>query len=562
MVIRGVQFVYQEEFAIDASSQLILFQTVTPASVSKMGNKRKRGAKESANTVPVSQKRAKTEAKPFIAAAAALPPPPPPRQPPPQQAKKPPVDRKKFLLEKEPFPEQLTTTQERLREAALYDFLGSEDDTERLDAANIIISALLDGEGVSESTLDRHLEKRLFRGLASGRNASRLGFSIVLTEIIQQLFGEKDLALSRYRGLTFDLLLNTFMEKTKPVGNISGQEERDHYLGQLFGIECFVRANVVFQDKERWDAVMECLLKIAKKKVSMRSQCVWVIIQAVTQMKKKVAEQTLQKITDAGLAKTPEAVGLWIVVLGRFPDVKVPAKTWQDPLASKSLQDLAAVLKDSGRSEDNVVDGGPKHKQGTWSAQLHFVWDIVLAHFIKSSLKGDGTSDQFKLFWTRVVDQGFFSKNSTDVQKFSGFMVFQKFLEGGASQPFVIDNLFSKNMMTCLMNQAAKDERFLHRAATKALKAIEIVVEKDHDLVLPVLQELLGDNGAYNFDERTKSKTIEKILQHTQAKHGKLVIDAIRRLVLLTPETYVPLSLSLFPHLVDVDTMKNCESNN
>lgn len=500
------------------SNQNVSAYTLIP--LPKMGNKRKRGAKESANGVPLSQKRAKTEAKTDVSAP----------------AKKAAVDNKKYLLDKEPFPEQLTTTQERLREGALYNFLGSEDDTERLDAANTIISALLDGEGVSESVLDRHLEKRLFRGLASGRNASRLGFSIVLTEIIQQLFGEKDLSSSRYRGLTFDFVLNTLMEKTKPVGNISGQEERDHYFGQLFGIECFVRANVVFQEQERWEAIMNCLLKVAKKKVSMRSQCVWVIIQAVTQMKKKVAEQTLQKIADAGLAKSPEAVGLWIVVLDKFRDLQVPAKTWRDPLASKSLQDLASVLKDSGRSEDNAVDGAPKHKQGSWSAQLHFVWDIILAHFIKSSLKGDGTSDQFKLFWTRVVDQGFFSKGAADVQKFSGFMIFQKFLEGGASQPFVIDNLFSKNLMICLMNQAAKEDRYLHRAATKALKAIETVVEKNPDLVLPVLQELLGDNGAYNFDERTRSKTIEKILQHTQAKHGKLVIDAIRRLVLLTPE--------------------------
>ena len=80
----------------------------------------------------------------------------------------------------------------------------------------------------------RHLEKRLFRGLASGRNASRLGFSLVLTEIMSQLFGEKDLANSKYTGLPFDRVLGILLEKTQSVGSVPGQEERDHFFGQLF----------------------------------------------------------------------------------------------------------------------------------------------------------------------------------------------------------------------------------------------------------------------------------------------------------------------------------------
>ena len=52
------------------------------------------------------------------------------------------------------------------REVELYDLLGSEDTAERLNAASAIVSGLLDGDGVEESTLQRHLERRLFRGLA------------------------------------------------------------------------------------------------------------------------------------------------------------------------------------------------------------------------------------------------------------------------------------------------------------------------------------------------------------------------------------------------------------
>src|SRR5271168_4505974 len=111
------------------------------------------------------------------------------------------------------------------REVQLYDLLSSEDSEERLSAANAIVSGLLGGEGVEESTLRRHLERRLFRGLASGRKGARLGFSVVLTEILGQLFGVKNLATKRYTNLTFDKVLDFLVAKTKPDGDLSGQEE-------------------------------------------------------------------------------------------------------------------------------------------------------------------------------------------------------------------------------------------------------------------------------------------------------------------------------------------------
>ena len=77
----------------------------------------------------------------------------------------------------------------------------------------------------------RHLERRLFRGLASGRKAARLGYSVVITEILVQLFGETTEKKAKYAAVTLDRLLDILSAKTKPEGDLSGQEERDHYLG-------------------------------------------------------------------------------------------------------------------------------------------------------------------------------------------------------------------------------------------------------------------------------------------------------------------------------------------
>ncbi|KAK0728926.1 DNA polymerase phi-domain-containing protein [Apiosordaria backusii] len=418
------------------------------------------------------------------------------------------------------------TGEDRKREAELYDQLGREDETDRLKAAHAIISSLLSGEGVDERILRRHLEKRLFRGLASGRNASRLGFSLVLTEILGQLFGKEDLANKRYTGLNFEEVKKILVRSTTPFGNLAGQEERNHWFGQLFGVECFVRSGTLFQDGKRWEEILGLLLQLSMKKSWLKTQCGYVIVQAVAQMGKKMAEETLAKLAEEGFAKTPEGVGIWITALDKFPDMKVPSQPWRNPLAASSLAALPAALKDSGREQ---TSDEKKPKAGNWTAQLHFVWDLILAHFAKAGQKSEAeASEQFEQFWNRVVDEGFFSKNSSDSQKFSGFMIFQKMLESAPSCEFILKTLFSKNLMACLMNQAAKEDRYLHRAAIKGLKALEAAAQQNPTWLPTILKGLFGKHGAYNFDQRTNAKTIDKLLQHTTSDTIKPVLKVLQ----------------------------------
>jgi DNA polymerase phi len=124
--------------------------------------------------------------------------------------------------------------------------------------------------------------------------------------------------------------------------------------------------------------------------------------------------------------------------------------------------------------------------------------------------------------------ESFFSKNASDSQKFSGFMIFQKMLEGATESPFMVSVLFSKNLMVSLMNQASKEDRYLHRAAVKALKGIEAVVEKAPHLLPTVLKELLGKHGAYNFEQRTNTKTVDKLLQQTTPATVKQVLKILQ----------------------------------
>lgn len=107
-------------------------------------------------------------------------------------------------------------------------------------------------------------------------------------------------------------------------------------------------------------------------------------------------------------------------------------------------------------------------------------------------------------------------------------MIFQKILEGASDHQLIVAALFSKNFMASLMNQAAKEDRYLHRAAIKALKGIEGVIEMTPDLLPTVVKELLGKHGAYNFDQRTNTKTLEKLLQHTTPATVKSVLKLVQ----------------------------------
>jgi DNA polymerase phi len=291
------------------------------------------------------------------------------------------------------------------REVQLYDLLSSEDSSERLNAANAIVSGLLGGDGVEESTLQRHLERRLFRGLASGRKGARLGFSVVLTELLAQLLGTKDLATEKYTGLTFDKVLGFLVAKTKPDGDLSGQEEKDHFLGLLFGLQSFVRAKILFGDEDRWDTILGKLLELAKKKPWIREECGWVIVEALAQMDQSQAEHTLVSLHDAGLALSPEGVGIWLTAKNRFPDMKFPTKPWgQSGNPLEHLKSLAKALKESS-NEDESDKTKQAMQTGNWNPQLHFVWKVVLAQYAEAATeKKHGIKSEFENFWKVAVD--------------------------------------------------------------------------------------------------------------------------------------------------------------
>ncbi|KAN0122064.1 DNA polymerase phi domain containing protein [Hyaloscypha variabilis] len=473
-----------------------------------MGSKRKRAAHDASAGAPAPKKQQKNVEKPAS-----------------KSSSKPATD--PTPLDTSPFIDNPKGADLK-REVQLYDLLSSEDSSERLNAANAIVSGLLGGEGVAEPTLQRHLERRLFRGLASGRKGARLGFSVVLSEILAQLLGEKDLAAQKYTGLTFDKVLGFLVAKTKPEGDLSGQEEKDHFLGLLFGLQSFVRAKVLFEDENRWDTILGKLLELAKKKPWIREECGWVIVEALAQMDQSQAEGTLESLHDSGLALSPEGVGIWLTAKNRFPDMKFPTKPWgQSGNPLEHLKSLAKALKESSNEDES--DKTKQAKQtGNWNPQLHFVWKVVLAQYAAAAKeKKHGIRTEFENFWKVAVDENLFSASASRERKFWGFLLFQHVLQDSAPYGKLLSSIFSHNLVRCLINHVQETDRFLNRAADKSLKILIRSVEIDPKLLVIILPRIIGGCGTYNFDKVTKTKTVEKLLSLVDDENAVPVIKVL-----------------------------------
>ncbi|OBT85679.1 hypothetical protein VE02_05935 [Pseudogymnoascus sp. 03VT05] len=475
-----------------------------------MGGKHKRQAQDAPAGAPAAKKQAK-EAK---------------KDPNKKETRKSAAAAKRVAVEAEPLPilpfVDNAKGPELKREVQLYDQLSSEDAAERLAAADAVVSGLLMGEGASETTMQRHLERRLFRGLASGRKGARLGFSIVLTEVLGQMFGGED----KYPGLGFEKVLEILKLKTKPEGDLSGQEEKDHALGLLFGLQCFVRAKILFSGEEkRWEVVFDSLIYLCGKKPWLREEVGWVVVEALAQMSQSQAETTLKRLFEAGLAASPEGVGIWIAARRQFPDMKFPPKPWGssgNPL--EHLKSLGKALKESSSPEGE----GQAKQTGNWNPQLHFVWGMIVDQYVAGARAGDeDVADEFEKFWKVAVDENLFSASASRERKFWGFLLFQKMLTDSSDYKELLVSVFSPNLVRCLINHMSQEDRFLHRAAEKSLRAVQQMAEAHPHTIPTVLPKLIGDNGFYNFDQVTKTKTIDKMLGWASGKDAEAVVDIL-----------------------------------
>ncbi|KAE8373088.1 DNA polymerase phi-domain-containing protein [Aspergillus bertholletiae] len=420
----------------------------------------------------------------------------------------------------------------------IYEDLASEKDEIRLKAAQALVSQFTPDKNATDDQIQKTL-RRLFRGLCSSRKAARIGFSIALTEILSQILS------SPRESSEFDIpkVVGLWESQSSSSGSESGQEQRDHHFGRLFGAEAIIKSSILFKPEapfSEWTKLLDLVFALAKKKPWIREECGWIIYRCIYELSAqkadaKFVESALEHLCTNELARTPEGVAIWLAAKDLFPKVKLPTKVWKhdDPLDAKERNQLAKVMKESSVSEGEGENKGSNAKQsGVWNSKLHFAWDAVLSRLSEASAKESKSKTSrlsFIDFWAEVVDNGLFAASSSDERKYWGFLLFVKVLNDCPLQ--LASLVFTKNLVRCLTNQLAVEDRYLHRMAAKAAKTIQTRVSKEPEFAAASVNGLMGSAGAVNFDQVTKTKTVEKIVVEANLDALKQIVPLFEKLI-------------------------------
>jgi DNA polymerase phi len=302
--------------------------------------------------------------------------------------------------------------------AKVYDELADDQEHKRLKAAHTLLSKVFKSGVTSDDQLKAILN-RLFRGLCSSRKSARLGFSVALTELLSQVAGSTEDALSISTSAVIDIL----EAQTTAEGSISGQDERDHHFGRIFGAEAILKSDILFKrsDPEQWKRLLELLCNVSLKKPWLRQECGWVLYTCLadptTALPEAFAQDAIQLLITKKLIRTPEGVAIWLTIQRTYPNIDLPKSVWKHghPLATKDIKTLADILKDAKTQSERGSDEHEAQGSASWSANLHFAWDVVLLKLYQkeSEIGGatNGTSKKpsegtisFQTFWQTAVE--------------------------------------------------------------------------------------------------------------------------------------------------------------
>jgi DNA polymerase phi len=127
--------------------------------------------------------------------------------------------------------------------------------------------------------------------------------------------------------------------------------------------------------------------------------------------------------------------------------------------------------------------------------------------------------------------ESLFSSSSSEERKFWGFLFFLKSLDR-VSTPENLAVMFSKNLMRCMINQLADAERYLNKAAAKTSRALIAKAEAAAWMAPVIFKQLVANNGTPNFDNLTKTKTVDKVICSADESGLVQIVEELRNVIL------------------------------
>ncbi|ORY76630.1 DNA polymerase V [Protomyces lactucae-debilis] len=368
---------------------------------------------------------------------------------------------------------------------------------------------------------------RLSRGLASNREAARLGFSACLSELLRAL-----------PLIDLSFVLASIERSTTPVGNVKGQETRDYQFGRLFGLQAIVTSGMLVRketSKEQIRDLVGMLFELSLSKGWLRESCASVIIQVLDMMDataanqgkaqgklskslaklpRKTAEMVHEMLESSHMEKTMEGLALHLTCT-RLGSKKALGGTWKNDnlLASENLPAIASIMLEQSVTDkaDAAEETDDVKATGTWKPKLHFAWVVLLKAIIRADASAETETITLARFWRQLVDEAMFSQSASHERKFHGLQLLPTALAMVPSGQ--VSDLFSANLLRTLINQMGQEDRYLHKAAKSTLQQIVAICEAQPSKAMSVVRQLMDTNqGTIMFDRLSKTKTCEQIM--------------------------------------------------
>ncbi|XP_046864871.1 rDNA transcriptional regulator pol5-like isoform X2 [Xenia sp. Carnegie-2017] len=403
--------------------------------------------------------------------------------------------------------------------------LASTNETTRVDTAINLINHLQScdrafekNEEIEDSKSDdlKYTLNRLVKGLASSRKAARQGFAMALIEIVLL-----------FDSISVEDILELMKESLTVTKNSSAQEERDAYIGQIFGLFIIGRAVCLAknQKNERIELssinlIIENLKELSTKKSYLQETCYKAIVDLVSMLQFSDFHQHILPILENDLKckwerYSPDCLFLVLTLLRLFKHElkgKYFKKSWTNPNfdSKESYPILAKILQNSHNAHPRV----------------HIVWQEVFS-FMLMSEKAD-----FKKFWLIVVDENLFQ--SSHERKFLGFKLLEKVLPMLSVDQ--VEIVFSPQLMRCLFNSLAHDTNYLYPATKQMMESIGsgIIQQEKQELISAVVMQLLTRNGNICFDAITKTKTVENLIPKLRLEDLPDLISCLKEMFVTT----------------------------
>ncbi|KAK1817132.1 DNA-directed DNA polymerase [Friedmanniomyces endolithicus] len=396
--------------------------------------------------------------------------------------------------------------------AQAYNDLADEIPSVRLRGAGDICKYLTTESPDQAHRTDAALD-RLVKGLCSGRKAARLGFSVALSEVLR-------LAFTQSKSLDADdFTLAKVTEKcihlTRPEG------------------KAILQSNVVLREDVPdvdWQLYVKAVMDLACHKDWLRTECSAMLYEYLdsgegTKLTLTRVQGLVDALRHATLLKTAEGVALWLAISERWPEA-LPKGVWakKSPMSADEQTSLKKVLL--GRPEEEEEEEEGTHvkpsQSGTRQSYPSFVWKAVLSWLYQRNVSHD-----FELFWHEIVERGLLHTSASTERKALGLQVVALAVSGAL--PAYLGLVLNEGIVRMLITQRSENSRYLFDAAKQVLDSI-VARAKLEPEVAPRMMHALLAGGA--FDQQTKTKTIESMLQRADEASLEGVVATFRMVIL------------------------------